>query len=114
MKIFVTGGTGKVGSRLIPYLIKHGHQIKALVRNPQKAEKLANSGAELVVGDLLKDELTNQLGGCDAVIHVAAQFRGNVSDEQQNDINFKATLNLANSAILAGVKRFVFASTSNV
>jgi uncharacterized protein YbjT (DUF2867 family) len=73
MKIFVTGATGKVGSRFVPYLIKQGHTVRILVRNAERALLLKELGAEVVLGDLLDNEnLANIISGVDAVVHLAA------------------------------------------
>ncbi|WP_238884087.1 NAD(P)-dependent oxidoreductase [Clostridium sp. YIM B02551] len=115
MKIFVTGATGKVGSRLVPYLLKNGHSVRILVRNAEKALVLKEQGAEVVEGDLLNnDNLTEIIRGVDAVIHTAAQFRGGISDEVATAVNLDATIILAKAAIEVGVTRFVFTSTGNV
>jgi len=54
--VFVTGGTGFLGGALIHALSAQGIQIKALVRNPQKGEKIAHlAGVELIQGDLTID-----------------------------------------------------------
>ena len=49
--IFVTGGTGYIGSRLIPLLRKRGFEVKALVRG--ESEKNLPAGATGVIGDAL-------------------------------------------------------------
>lgn len=115
MKIFVTGATGKVGSRLVPYLLRNGHDVRVLVRNAERAMALKEQGAEVVMGDLLNNEnLVEAIGGVDAVIHTAAQFRGVMSEEAARAVNLDATIILAKAALEAGVTRFVFTSTSNV
>ncbi len=115
MKIFVTGATGKVGSRLVPYLLKQGHAVRILVRNAERASALKEQGAEVVLGDLLDNQdLTEAIRGIDAVVHAAAQFRGGVSEEISRSLNLDATVTLARAALEAGVTRFVFTSTSNV
>lgn len=76
MKIFVTGATGKVGSRFVPYLLKQGHEVRILVRNLEGASTLKEQGAEVILGDLLDNEnLVEAVRGVDAVVHIAAQFR---------------------------------------
>jgi nucleoside-diphosphate-sugar epimerase len=115
MKLFVTGATGKVGSRLVPYLLKQGHDVRILVRNAERAHTLEVQGAEVVVGDLVDNEkLPEAVQGVDAVLHVAAQFRGGVSEETAMAVNLDSTINLAVASLEAGVRRFVFTSTNNV
>lgn len=115
MKIFVTGATGKVGSRFVPYLLKQGHEVRILVRNPERVLTLKEQGVEVVEGDLLdNDNLTEAIRGVDAVVHIAAQFRGGISEEVARAVNIDGTINLAKAALKAGVTRFVFTSTAHV
>lgn len=115
MKIFVTGATGKVGSRFVPYLLKQGHTVRILVRNPERASTLKEQGAEVIAGDLLDNEhLTEAIRGVEAVVHIAAQFKGGVSEEVAQAVNLDATIKLAKATLEVGITRFVFTSTSNV
>jgi uncharacterized protein YbjT (DUF2867 family) len=67
--IFVTGGTGYIGSRLIPLLLERGHRVTALVR-PQSREKLPLV-ANCIVGDALKlDSYTDRVRGADTFVHL--------------------------------------------
>lgn len=114
MIIWVTGATGKVGSRFAPRLLQHGHQVKVLVRDASKAEALRVQGAEIVEGNLLVPEsYMESLRGVDAIVHLAAQFRG-VDEATTWTANLDGTLALAQAALEAGVPRFVFASTGQV
>lgn len=56
MNIFVTGATGKVGSRFVPRLLQRGHHVKLLIRDAAKADGLKQLGAEIVEGELLQPE----------------------------------------------------------
>jgi len=117
MKILVTGATGKLGSRLVPALLDAGYQIRVLARAPDNevVKGLASEGAEIVQGDVLQaDSLDGALAGLDAVVHLAAFFRGQ-DDEKIRNVNFQGTKNIADAAMKVnpGIK-FVFASTSNV
>ena len=115
MKILVTGATGKVGSRFVPRLLAKGHQVRILVRDAAKAAALAELGAELITGDLFRtDTLKTAVAGMDAVIHLAALFRTFTDNDGIVKTNHEGTVSLAKAAFAAGVKRFVFASTSNV
>ncbi|WP_142685330.1 NAD-dependent epimerase/dehydratase family protein [Chitinophaga polysaccharea] len=111
MKILVTGATGKVGSRFVPRLIAKGYDVTILVRDASKALP----GAKVVVGDLYDPgTLPQAVAGMNAVIHLAALFRTFTDDEGIVKTNHTGTIALAQAALAAGVKRFVFVSTSNV
>lgn len=114
MNFFITGATGKVGSRFVPRMLQRGHRVKVLVRDATKADWLQQQGAEQVEGDLLQPEsYSNALRGMDAVIHLAAQFRG-VDDETARRSNLDGSIALAHAVLQAEVPTFVFISTNNV
>ena len=73
--ILVTGATGFVGSHVVGRLRNEKHAaVRALVRNPAKAEHLLKLGVELVQGDLSDvSAVERALQGCTIVIHSAAQ-----------------------------------------
>lgn len=50
--ILVTGATGTVGSTLIPLLRARGRDVRALVRDPDRAQRISAAGAQIVQGDL--------------------------------------------------------------
>lgn len=115
MKILVTGATGKVGSRFVPRLLAKGFDVSILVRDEAKASDLVKSGAAPVVGDLYDPQtLPSALAGIDVVIHLAALFRTFTDNAGIVKTNHEGTISLAQAAISAGVKRFIFTSTSNV
>lgn len=114
MKYFLTGATGKVGSRFAAYLLNKGEEVRVLVRDLKRARFLEEQGAELVLGDLSDQEkLTALIKGSDVVVHLAAQFR-NVTDDAAWKANVEGTQTLANATVDAGVSRLVFSSTSLV
>lgn len=111
MKILVTGATGKVGSRFVPRLIAKGYEVTILVRDAAKALP----GTKVVIGDLYDpNTLPAGVAGMDAVIHLAALFRTFTDNEGIVKTNHAGTVALAQAAMAAGVKRFIFVSTSNV
>jgi len=115
MKVLVTGATGKVGSRFVPRLLAKGYQVRILVRDAAKASALAALGAEVVTGDLHDaTTLPPAVKDIDTVIHIAAFFRSFTDNEGIIKTNHAGTTALANAAVAAGVKRFVFTSTGNV
>jgi nucleoside-diphosphate-sugar epimerase len=114
-KILVTGATGKVGSRFVPRLLAKGYDVRILVRDAAKASALAELGAKVVVGDLYStDTLPAAVAGIDAVVHLAALFRTFTDNEGIKKTNHAGAVALANAAMAAGVKRFVFVSTGTV
>ncbi|MFB0497279.1 nucleoside-diphosphate-sugar epimerase [Mucilaginibacter sp. OAE612] len=111
MKILVTGATGKVGSRLVPRLLAKGYDVTILVRDAAQVIP----GTRAVAGDLFDpDTLPAAVAGMDVVIHLAALFRTFTDNEGIVKTNHSGTVALARAAVAAGVKRFVFTSTSNV
>ncbi|KRE82472.1 epimerase [Paenibacillus sp. Soil766] len=114
MNIFVTGATGKVGSRFVPRLLQRGHNVSVLVRDATKAGMLKQQGVNVIEGDLLQPEsFSSALRGIDVVVHLAAQFRG-VDESTARKSNIDASISLAEAALKVHVPRFVFASTNLV
>lgn len=111
MTILVTGGTGLVGTRLIPRLVEAGLDCRALVRKG----KALPYDASTVEGDLLDPaSLAPAVAGASAIIHLAAVFRTADTDLIWKS-NFEGTRNLIAAAKAhAPNARFILASTSNV
>jgi nucleoside-diphosphate-sugar epimerase len=77
VRVLVTGGTGFVGSYATVALLRAGHDVRLLVRDPAKVDRvLAPHGVDVVdrvKGDVLDEaSVTAALEGCDAVVHAAA------------------------------------------
>ncbi len=73
MKIFVAGGTGVLGRRVVPELVSLGHEVVGLSRSRENDDLLATMGAEARRGDLLDREgLYTISADCNAIIHLAS------------------------------------------
>lgn len=72
MRIFLTGATGYIGSAVLDALVKHGHTVTALVRDNEKAARVAARGGHPVVGNLANpDSYRAAVDAQDAYVHTA-------------------------------------------
>jgi uncharacterized protein YbjT (DUF2867 family) len=62
MKAFVAGATGETGRRIVQQLVEQGVEVRAMVRDLEKAKALLPGAVELVQGDLLKSDLQKAMG----------------------------------------------------
>jgi nucleoside-diphosphate-sugar epimerase len=119
MKILVTGGAGYVGSTLVPTLLSAGHDVRVLDCLLHGGSSLlgvwSHPNFEFQLGDIRDRETVKKaVSGIDAVVHLAA-IVGDPACARQPDlaqaVNLDASLMLLEECELAGVQRFVFAST---
>ena len=121
-RVMVTGGAGYVGSSLVPKLVAAGYEVSVLDLYLYGDDLFKNlrghSGLREVKGDLRDPEsVVRALEGCDAVIHLAC-----ISNDPSFDldpglgksINFDCFRPLVKASKAAGVKRFIYASSSSV
>jgi dihydroflavonol-4-reductase len=113
MLAFVTGATGFVGSHVARVLAENGADLRLLVRTSSNLKNLEGLNAEQVVGDLRDPaSLEKSISGCDAVFHVAADYRLWVRDpEQMYKANVEGTRALLEVARKSGVRRIVYTSS---
>ena len=109
MRVLVTGGTGFIGPKVVQALRAHGHDVRALVRRPDRATQLAALDAELVTGDVTDPaSLRAAVDGCTRVVHLVSILTGSPADFER--VMTQGTKNLLTAASDAGVERFVLMS----
>jgi dihydroflavonol-4-reductase len=113
MRVFITGATGFVGSHVARAYAEKGAQLRLLTRSTSNMASLEGLDAETVVGDLREpDGLRSALAGCDALIHVAADYRLWVRDpDAMYAANVNGTRDLLRMARELGVPRVVYTSS---
>jgi nucleoside-diphosphate-sugar epimerase/predicted dehydrogenase len=112
-RVFVTGGSGFVGSHLLKKLTQQGAMVRALVRPTSRIGHLRELEVDWVEGDLADVEaLTRAIDGCDVVYHCAAATNGSWNDHLQGTVRGTERLLMASAAV--GVRRFVHISSLSV
>lgn len=117
MRVFVAGGTGAIGRRLIPQLVAHGHQVTASTRGAAKLDELRALGADPVVMDGLDASSVGEMvarAEPDVVVHQMTALAGNPDLRRfdrwfatTNRLRIEGTEHLLAAAEAAGVTRFV-------
>src|SRR5437763_7822744 len=111
--IFITGGTGYIGSRLLPLLRGRGHNIKALVR--KGSESKLPIGAHSVVGDdLALDSYTEAVRGSDTFVHlIGVPHPSPAKAKQFHDVDLVSIKVAITAARDAGVGHFIYLSVAH-
>lgn len=121
-QVLVTGGAGYVGSVLVPRLLAEGYRVKVLDLylfgdNVLDAVK-DHPGLTQIKGDLRDPQaVASAVAGCDAVIHLACISNDpsfELNPALGKSINYDCFLPLVQAAKAAGVRRFIYASSSSV
>lgn len=113
MLAFVTGATGFVGSHVARALAEQGAGVRLLVRANSNTKNIADLKADLATGDLRDpSSLEKAIAGCEAVFHVAADYRLWVRDpDEMYRANVEGTRAILDAARKHGVKRVVYTSS---
>jgi NADH dehydrogenase len=107
--VLVTGGTGFIGPHIAHALRARELDVRALVRKPARATRLAAWGVELATGDVTDPaSLRAAFDGVDTVVHLVAIIKGKPADFER--VMSQGTRNVVAAAQEAGVRRFVLAS----
>lgn len=113
MKVFVTGGTGFVGSHVVTKLLDEGHDVVALVRETSDTSYLEQLGVDMVVGALGRAvELEQTLSQVDAVVHVAGMTSA-IDAQRMYRVNAGGTRDLVDRVADFGGEgtRFIYISS---
>lgn len=113
MRALVTGATGFVGAGVARALIREGWEVRALARKSSDRRNLQNLPLQIVEGDLAnRPSLDGALIDCQALFHVAADYRLGAFDPQQlYRTNVEGTRNILEASRQAGVARVVYTSS---
>lgn len=113
MNVFITGGTGFIGSHVARRLAAEGHHLRCLARPTSKTGELRGLGAEIVTADLHdRDALRDAMQGCDWVIHLANLYAmWHPRPEEFQLINVEGTRCVMEAALDSGVRKVVYVST---
>jgi nucleoside-diphosphate-sugar epimerase len=117
MKVLVTGHLGYIGTIMVPMLRAAGHDVTGYDTDLYGRCTYEAGGAIMDVPAVIKDvrdATEGDFAGQDAIIHLAALSNdplGDLDSELTYDINYRASVRVAQLAKSAGVKRFLFASS---
>jgi dihydroflavonol-4-reductase len=113
MKALVTGATGFVGAAVARALIRQGWEVRALARRGSDRRNVQHLAVEVVEGDLAdRESLERALSDCQALFHVAADYRlGALDPSQLYETNVEGTRNILDAARQARVRRIVYTSS---
>jgi len=112
-RVFITGGTGYIGSALIPMLLEREHRLRVLVRPGSKSKLPA--GCEVVSGDALDANSYRQLvKPCDTFIHlVGVPHPSPTKAEQFRAVDLVSAREAVNASVESGVRHFIYVSVAH-
>jgi len=113
VKAVVTGANGFVGSAIVRQLLDSGYEVRALVREKSNRRSIEGLPIEICIGDIRdQSSLTRAMSGCQALFHVAADYRLWVRNpDEMYETNVNGSLNVMRAAAEAGVERIVYTSS---
>ena len=113
MKVFITGGSGLIGFPLVKHFLDEGHAVKVLdLRKPE----IEHKNLEFIKKSVM-DKISGDIKGADLVLHFAAILGVNNSDNKPLEtmmVNLEGSVNVFKSAAEAGIKKMIYASSSEV
>lgn len=113
MHILLTGGSGDVGTLLSAELLQQGHRVTSIDLAPPRV-----AGVDFVQGSITdRATLARAMQGVDCVVHIAAWHGVHETTKttaEFHDLNVTGTFNTLQAAVDAGVRKFVFVSSTSV
>jgi uncharacterized protein YbjT (DUF2867 family) len=107
--VVVAGGHGKIALRLLRLLAERGDRARGLIRNPDHAPDLEAVGAEAVIADLERGEITEAVAGADAVVFAAGAGAGS-GPERKRTVDYGGAVKLIEAAKANGIPRYLMVS----
>ena len=113
MKIFITGGTGFIGTNLIKRLAQTSHQLYCLVRETSDTTTIKEVVATIIIGDVMdKNSLLKGMKGCDWVVNLASSYEFWVPNRMvYKEVNIDGMRNVMESILETGISKVVHVST---
>jgi len=116
VKVLVTGGTGFIGSHTVASLVRHGHEVRLLAREPARVGAVLEPHgveAEVVQGDVTDlESVVAALDGCGAVVHAAAQIP--LGSGPTTNVNVVGSKTVIGEAVARGLDPIIYSSTVTV
>ncbi len=113
MRVFVTGGNGFIGSRVVRRLAAGGREVRCLLRETSRTERIDDLDLERHLGDIRDVAgMAEGMAGCEGVIHLASiSAWDQIRSPLMREVVVEGTANVLEAARRAGVQRMVFVSS---
>lgn len=113
MKIFVTGGNGFIGSRVVAAATARGDSVRCLLRGSSKTQRIDGLGWERHLGDVTdRASLVEGMRGCDGVIHLASLSSwSQIRSPKMREVVVDGTENVLSAAREVGGIKVLFVSS---
>jgi len=116
MKIFITGGTGFIGTHVVKQLAQTEHELFCLARKTSNTQILREAGVNIIIGDITeKGSLVKGMQGCQWCANIASLYEFWVKDAKDfRKTNVEGIRNVMEAAITTGITKMIHVSTAAV
>ncbi len=113
-KIFITGGAGFIGSRVVKMLLEQGYEVRCLLRNTTNTRRIDGLNYEKFIGDITDpSSLEEGMKGCTGVIHLASLSNWkDIKSSKMPKVVIEGSKNVIEAAKKNGVQKMVYVSSS--